>query len=117
MAYYIQDNCVACLKCKVECPVNAIHITKDCPVIDERVCISCGRCAQVCKECAPMDLNAPAKKIVFHDLVELDCDVLVLGGGGAGMVAAARAAERPGTKVIVVEKQHRTGGGAWYAAD
>lgn len=117
MAYYIQDNCVACLKCKVECPVNAIHITKDCPVIDERVCISCGRCAQVCKECAPMDLNAPAKKIVFHDLVELDCDVLVLGGGGAGMVAAARAAEKPGTKVIVVEKQHRTGGGAWYAAD
>lgn len=117
MAYYIQDNCVACLKCKVECPVGAIHITEDCPAIDDSACISCGRCAQVCKECAPIDLDAPPEKAKAHDLIDLDCDVLVLGGGGAGMVAAARAAEKSGTKVIVVEKQHRTGGGAWYAAD
>jgi fumarate reductase flavoprotein subunit len=117
MAYYIQDNCVACLKCKVECPVGAIHITEDRPVIDENTCVSCGRCAQVCKECAPINLNAPPEKTATHELIELDCDVLVLGGGGAGMVAAARAAEKPGTKVVVVEKQHRTGGGAWYAAD
>ena len=117
MAYFIQDNCVACLKCKVECPVGAIRLTEDRPVIDERLCISCGKCAWVCKECAPIDLNAPPAPVRPHELIELDCDVLVLGGGGAGMVAAARAAEKPGARIIVVEKQRRTGGGAWYAAD
>ncbi len=35
-------------------------------------------------------------------------DVLVVGGGAAGMMAAGRAAER-GAKVILVEKTHRLG--------
>ena len=117
MAYYIQDNCVACLKCKVECPVGAIHLTRDRPVIDEAACISCGTCARVCKECAPIDLNHPQVPPEPHELVELDCDVLVLGGGGSGLVAAARASCQTGLKVALVEKQQKLGGGAWYAAD
>ena len=48
MAYYIQENCVACQKCKVECPVGAIRLTEDRPVIDEAQCVSCGTCAVIC---------------------------------------------------------------------
>lgn len=34
----------------------------------------------------------------------LDCDLCVLGGGGAGLVAAARAATLTDKKIIVLEK-------------
>lgn len=61
MAYYIQENCVACQKCKVECPVGAIRLTEDRPVIDEAQCVSCGTCAVICNEGAPIDLNAPRR--------------------------------------------------------
>ena len=40
------------------------------------------------------------------------CDLLVIGGGGAGLVAAARAAElNPDIHIIVAEKGNATGGG------
>ena len=46
------------------------------------------------------------------------CDLLVMGGGGAGLVAAARAAElNPNIHIIVVEKGNATGGGACQAGD
>ena len=117
MAYYIQENCVACQKCKVECPVGAIRLTEDRPVIDEAQCVSCGTCAVICNEGAPINLNAPPALPALHPLLEKDCDLLVLGGGGSGLVAAARAAWLSGKRVIVVEKGPKPGGGAWYAAD
>jgi fumarate reductase flavoprotein subunit len=40
------------------------------------------------------------------------CDLVVLGGGGSGLVAAVRAAQLTGKKVIVLEKAAFTGGGA-----
>ena len=44
------------------------------------------------------------------------CDLLVMGGGGAGLVAAGRAAElSPNIHIIVVEKANATGGGACQA--
>lgn len=97
--------------------MGAIQITPDRPVIDPDRCVSCGTCARVCKESAVIDLNAPPAQAKPHDLEELDCDVLVLGGGGSGLVAAARAGWHAGTRVVLVEKQQKTGGGAWYAAD
>lgn len=41
----------------------------------------------------------------------LDCDLIVIGGGMAGMTAAARAAET-GARVVVVEKAPQVGGSA-----
>ena len=117
MAYIIQNNCVACLKCVVECPVGAIRVTADRPEIDAAACIACGTCADVCKDGAPTDREAAPARIERHAPIEKECDVLVLGGGGAGLVAAARAAYKTGLRVIVLEKQEKTGGGAWYAAD
>lgn len=49
-------------------------------------------------------------------MVEKTCDIVVLGGGGAGMVAAARAAELSGKKVIVLEKAKHIGGGMLFAS-
>jgi fumarate reductase flavoprotein subunit len=40
------------------------------------------------------------------------CDLVVLGGGGSGLVAAVRAAQLTGKKVIVLEKDSTAGGGA-----
>ena len=42
--------------------------------------------------------------------------VAFLGGGGSGMVAAVRAAQLTGKKVIVLEKASATGGAAQFAA-
>ena len=44
----------------------------------------------------------------------MECDVAVIGGGGSGLVAAVRAAQR-GASVIVVEKMDKLGGNSWLA--
>ena len=41
----------------------------------------------------------------------MDCDVCVIGAGGAGMVAVAKAQDL-GAKLIVLEKNHEIGGSA-----
>ncbi len=48
--------------------------------------------------------------------IEKQCDIVVLGGGGSGLVAAVRAAQLSGARVIVVEKAPRTGGGMIMAS-
>lgn len=49
----------------------------------------------------------------IHDKAFVHCDVLVVGGGPAG-VAAAVAAGRTGARVMLVDAQHELGGiGAW----
>jgi len=50
----------------------------------------------------------------FHAKIHKECDIAVIGGGAAGLAAAARAAAL-GAKVIVLEKGHEVGGSAWYA--
>ena len=49
-------------------------------------------------------------------MMDKSCDILVLGGGGSGLVAAARAAELSGGKVIVLEKSKVLGGGMLFAS-
>ncbi len=49
-----------------------------------------------------------AKKVI-------DCDLVVLGAGGAGLVAAVKAAEISGKKVVVLEKAKKAGGSTYYA--
>jgi succinate dehydrogenase/fumarate reductase flavoprotein subunit len=45
----------------------------------------------------------------------MECDLVVLGGGGAGLVAAVKANEDSGKKVIVLEKAKNPGGSSWFA--
>ncbi|MFC8044775.1 fumarate reductase/succinate dehydrogenase flavoprotein subunit [Nocardia sp. NPDC057353] len=59
-------------------------------------------------------MTAPAPTPVIPDLadaVRLDCDVLVIGGGTAGTMAALTAAER-GANVLLLEKAHVRHSGA-----
>lgn len=45
----------------------------------------------------------------------IDCEVVVIGAGGTGMIAAVRAAELTGKKVIVLEKAKKIGGATIFA--
>lgn len=45
----------------------------------------------------------------------MDCDLVVIGGGTAGMVAAVKAADVSGKKVIVLEKAKKVGGASIFA--
>jgi fumarate reductase flavoprotein subunit len=54
--------------------------------------------------------KAAEKNYDFID--KKSCDLVVLGGGGSGLVAAVRAAQLSGKKVIVLEKDSVAGGGA-----
>ncbi len=47
MAHKITDACIACGKCKLECPASAIS-EGDVFSIDADSCISCGKCASLC---------------------------------------------------------------------
>jgi fumarate reductase flavoprotein subunit len=45
----------------------------------------------------------------------MDCDLVVLGAGGAGLVAAVKAFDLTGKKVIVLEKTRKPGGASNFA--
>lgn len=45
----------------------------------------------------------------------MNADLLIIGGGGSGLVAAVRAREIGVKDVVVLEKTARTGGNAWLA--
>lgn len=98
----------------MECPANAISFKNDNYWIDPEKCVSCGSCAAVCHNGCISDPSAPKEPVQTHDTIRMDCDVVVIGGGAAGMVAAAKAQDM-GAKVIVLEKNHEIGGSAWYA--
>lgn len=109
MAYYIGPRCSACHYCYNECPVKAIRFVGTSYEIDEFKCIGCGKCAEVCPSGIiydPEQVIAPTP----HAPEERSCDLVVLGAGGSGLVAAVRAAQLSGKKVIVLEKAKKPGG-------
>jgi len=109
MSYYIGPRCSACHYCFNECPVGAIRFAGTSYEIDEFKCIGCGKCAEVCPSGIIYDPEHP-EVILAHEPVEKECDLVVLGAVGSGLVAAVRAAQQSGKKVIVVEKAKKIGG-------
>jgi len=45
----------------------------------------------------------------------MECDLVVLGAGGAGLVAAVKASEDGVKKVIILEKARKPGGATYFA--
>lgn len=48
MKISINDNCVVCDDCAVECKIGAISNAGDIYVIDQGICVECGACVFVC---------------------------------------------------------------------
>ena len=89
MAYVLdQKKCSCCHRCRVECPVSAITFRNSKYWIDPEKCLSCGSCVKVCHNGCISDPENP-ERAVPHEKILRECDVCVVGAGGAGMVAAA----------------------------
>lgn len=114
MAYVIdQPNCSCCHMCDLNCPVHAISMKGNKYWIDPEVCIDCGLCAKNCHNRAISNPNIAEPQAEKHEKIQKECDVLVIGGGGSGLVAAAKAQDL-GQKVILMEKNWETGGSATF---
>jgi succinate dehydrogenase/fumarate reductase flavoprotein subunit/Pyruvate/2-oxoacid:ferredoxin oxidoreductase delta subunit len=115
-SFFVNDDCVICMRCKTVCPVSAITYDGDKSAINDEKCIRCGACHKICKIGAIVDTGAEVPVHRPHPVVHRECDFLVVGGGTAGVVAAAIAAEISGKKVLVIEKGKKPGGSGYYAA-
>lgn len=109
MPYVIGPDCSTCHSCFWECPVHAIRFVGNEYAIDPEKCVSCGKCARVCPTGRISDPEQ-RRPPVLHPRVELDTDAVVLGAGGAGLVAAVRYAQLTGKRVVVLEKAAQIGG-------
>jgi len=110
MPYTIDATCVCCHNCRMECPASAINYVKAKYEIDTEKCIECGHCAEVCHISAIRDTSAPVVKPQPHEPRRLSCDLVVVGAGGSGLIAAVKAAQISRKKVIVLEKAKKPGG-------
>ena len=75
--------------------------------------IGCGGTADTTTEApettkAPVETTAPAE--TDAPAADLNCEIVVVGAGGAGMVAALQAVENGAESVIIVEKSWLAGG-------
>jgi len=68
--------------------------------------------APILKNMGGMVPEAHAAERQYNFVDKKSCDLVVLGGGGSGLVAAVRAAQLTGKRVIVLEKDSTPGGGA-----
>lgn len=116
MKLKINNDCCVCSFCYRACAVDAPYYDGEQVQIDQSKCVGCGKCLKACPMGAIYDEDNPPQAPVLHETTRLDCDALILGAGGAGMVAAVRIAEATGKKVIVLEKAKRTGSGALHVA-
>ena len=114
MAYHIDAGCVGCHYCRNECPAGAIRYMGAGYQIDPEKCTGCGLCAKLCHLSLIHDMDAPETAAPRHEKTCLDCDVLVIGAGGVGTGAAARAAFL-GMDVILIEAAEKYGGGTYLA--
>lgn len=113
MAYQIKPFCLGCHYCALECPTHAIDYQGTQYQIDPDKCVECGKCVEVCNISA-IDTGEP-QQVTPHAPVEMDADVVVIGAGAGGTIAAVKLAELTGAKIVVLEKAKKYGGSGWYA--
>ena len=113
MAYHIRSYCLCCHYCALECPTGAIRYMGTQYQIDPELCVECGKCLECCNVDA-IDTGVVTQPVP-HEPKVLDADVVVLGAGAGGVIAAVRAAELTGGKVVVLEKAKKPGGSGWFA--
>lgn len=109
MAYKISKRCVCCHSCSTNCPVGAITFRGNQYWINPEKCTSCGTCVPLCPQRIIIDEAKPIPTPV-PEKAEYECDIVVIGAGGSGLIAAVRAKELSGKNVIVLEKAKAAGG-------
>ena len=109
MAYIIGENCSTCHSCFHTCPVKAIKFVGVEYAIDPEKCTGCGACARICPAGIIFDASADYHPEP-HAPKTMDCDAVVLGAGGSGLVAAVRYKQLTGKNVVVLEKSKKVGG-------
>ena len=117
--YKVTEKCLLCrypYACMYNCPVTAISSNGHHAESDQDKCIRCGKCASICNLCAIIDTDAPVREVVPHEPIERECDLLIIGGGASGLIAALRASECTDRKILVVEKAKKPGGCGIYAS-
>ena len=109
MSYVIGPNCSTCHYCFNTCPVGAIKFVGVEYAIDPEKCIECGACEKVCPA-GIISNPALEEKPVPHEPKIIDCDAVIMGAGGSGLVAAVRYKQLTGKNVVVLEKSRKVGG-------
>lgn len=61
--YILMDQCIGCLKCMRCCPVKAISVVNNKPMIDDEICIRCYCCHEMCDDHAIVLERSPQKSI------------------------------------------------------
>ena len=49
VADYAVEPCIGCKLCDIVCPSGAIRMEARKPIIDDALCIGCGRCVDRCR--------------------------------------------------------------------
>lgn len=73
-SYYVSDVCEGCLAhpCKNVCPKNAISIVKGRSIINQDLCIKCGKCKSVCPYHAIVHRKRPCEAVCGMNAIESD---------------------------------------------
>lgn len=115
MRLTVDERCICCDRCSEACNAGAIYFDGEKYAVNQSLCVGCGYCIDECNTSAISDIDNPALPIHPHEDRSLHCDLLVIGGGAAGMLAAVRVASTTGKRVIVVEKDKKPGGSGYFA--
>lgn len=106
--FVLQEKCVGCGQCVVNCPEHAIEITQGRISFDRAKCVGCGRCAEVCSHGARTLMG---KYITVDEVMEIvlkDKNYYKNTNGGV-TVSGGEPAVHPGLAAAILKRCKEAG--------